>query len=141
VRFGVTVGNPTTPQNEADVQVSVSMTDVRLRSNLSDYTGELQVNPTVRITDRNNGASGTDPATGQDTPFPITTPCAATASTSVGATCSLTSSFNAIVPGAVVERKRAIWQLGSVEVLDGGSDGVAATGPNSLFARQGIFIP
>jgi hypothetical protein len=136
----VTVGNPNTQQNEADVQVSVSITDVRLRSDLSDYTGELQVNPTVRITDRNNGASGTDPATGQDTPFPITTPCAATAG-AAGATCSLTSSFNAIVPGAVVERKRAIWQLGSIEVLDGGSDGVAATDPNSLFARQGIFIP
>jgi uncharacterized delta-60 repeat protein len=140
-RFAVTAGDPSTPQNEADVRVSVSMTDVRLRSDLSDHTGELQVNPTVRITDRNNGASGTDRATTEDTPFPITTPCAATASSSVGATCSLTSSFNAIVPGAVVEGKRAIWQLGSVEVLDGGSDGAAATGPNALFARQGIFIP
>ncbi len=139
--FGVIVGDPSTPQNEADVQVSVSMTDVRLRSDLSDYAGELQVNPTVRITDRNDVATGTDRATTQDTPFPITTPCAATASSSVGATCSLTSSFNAILPGAVVERRRAIWQLGSIDVLDGGSDGVAATGPNALFARPGVFIP
>ena len=108
VLFGVIVGDPVTPQNEADVQVSVSMTDVRLRSDLSDYTGELQVNPAVRITDAGNGASGTDRATMQDTLFSLTTPCAATATASVGATCSLTSTFNAIVPGAVVEKARGV---------------------------------
>jgi len=141
VLLGVIVGDPVTPQNEADVQVSVSITDVRLRSDLSDYTGELQVNPTVRITDARSGAAGTDRATVQDAALSLATPCAATATASVGATCALTSSVNAIVPGAVVEKARAVWQLGTIEVLDGGTDGVAATGPNSLFARQGIFIP
>ena len=133
VRYGVVPGG--------DVNVTVSITDVRKQSDLSDYTGELQVNPSVRITDRNNGPSGTDPATGQDTRFPMTASCVATSSTSIGGTCSLTSSFNAIVPGAVVQGKRAIWQLGAVDVFDGGSDGLASTGPNTLFARQGIFVP
>ena len=123
------------------MNVTVSITDVRNRSGLSDYTGELQVNPSVRITDRNNGSSGNDPATGQDTTFPMTASCVATSSTSIGGTCSLTSSFNAVVPGAVVQGKRAIWQLGAVEVFDGGADGVASSGPNTLFARQGIFVP
>lgn len=67
--------------------------------------------------------------------------CVATASATVGGSCSLTSSFNALVPGGVVERDRAIWQLGQVEVLDGGADGVASTTPNTVFARQGIFVP
>jgi predicted esterase len=135
VRYGVV------PGPGADVNVTVSVTDVRKKSDLSDYTGELQVNPSVRITDRNNGASGNDPATGQDTTFPMTASCVATSSTSIGGTCALTSSFNAVVPGAVVQGKRAIWQLGVVDVFDGGPDGLASTGPNTLFARQGVFVP
>ena len=110
VRYGVVPGNPATPENEADVQVTVSMTDVRNKSGLSDYTGELQINQGVRITDRHGGP--TIPATGQDTTFPVAAPCAATLSTTIGATCAPTSTFNAVVPGEVVEGKRAIWQLG-----------------------------
>jgi hypothetical protein len=71
----------------------------------------------------------------------VTVPCAATASTSAGATCSVTSTFNAILPGAVVEGARAVWDMSQVEVRDGGSDGVASTGPNGVFARQGVFVP
>ena len=40
-----------------------------------------------------------------------------------------------------VEGLRAIWQLGPVEVLDGGADGSASTTPNTPFLRQGIFVP
>ena len=115
------------------------MTDVRNKSDLSDYTGQLQVNQVVRITDRNGGPSISE--TMQDTPFPVTVPCAATASTTIGATCSVATTFNAIVPGAVVEGKRAIWQLGQIEVFDGGADGLASTAPNTVFARQGVFVP
>ena len=28
-----------------------------------------------------------------------------------------------------------------VEVFDGGADGLASTNPNTVFARQGIFVP
>ena len=139
VKFGVLTGNPNTPANEADVAVHVSMTDVRDKGDLSDYTGELQVNQLVRITDRNGGPSLSE--TTQDGPFPVTVPCSATASTSIGGSCSVSSTFNAIVPGAVVEGVRAVWELGQVEVRDGGSDGLAATGPNGVFARQGLFVP
>ena len=80
-------------------------------------------------------------ATTEDRLFPINVPCAATGSSSTGSTCSVSSSFNAIVPGAVVAGKRAIWELGAVDVFDGGPDGVTSTSPNLLFARQGIFVP
>ena len=139
VRLDVVVGNPGTEANEADVRVAMSLTDVRNQNNLSDYTGQLQVNQGVRITDRHGGPSISE--TLQDTAFPMTAPCAATASTTIGATCSVSSTFNAIVPGVVVEGKRAIWQLGQVEVFDGGADGLASTSPNAVFARQGIFVP
>jgi hypothetical protein len=50
--------------------------------------------------------------------------------------------MNALIPNAVIENKRAIWQLSNIEVFDGGADGDASTtGDNTLFARQGIFVP
>src|SRR5687767_7562551 len=56
---------------QADVRVTVSVTDVRRASDLTDYTGELRLEPVLRVTDRRNGASATEPATGQDQPLPI----------------------------------------------------------------------
>jgi hypothetical protein len=42
----------------------------------------------------------------------------------------------------VVEGKRAIWELKAVDVFDGGADGQASTtGDNTLFERQGVFVP
>ena len=37
--------------------------------------------------------------------------------------------------------RRALWELGKLRVLDGGADGDAETGPNTLFAVQGVFVP
>ncbi len=59
----------------------------------------------------------------------------------VGATCELNTTLDALMPGAVKELDRSIWQLEAIQVFDGGSDGLASTSPNTLFARQGIFIP
>jgi len=139
-RMGVVPGDPATPADEADVQLNLSITDVRRASDLSDYTGELQLAPLVRITDRLNGPSQNEPATVQDTLFAATVPCAATAG-DVGATCSLATTFDAVLPGSVPEGRRSIWELDAIEVFDGGADGFASTAPNALFARQGIFIP
>jgi hypothetical protein len=139
VRLDVQVG---TPVDEADVLVNASLTDVRNQSSLTDYTGQLQTNTSVRITDANNGgASGSDPATVSDMPLAATMTCAATPSATTGGNCSVSTSLDALVPGTVTESKRAVWQLGEVTVSDGGSDGLASTGPNTLLARQGIFVP
>jgi hypothetical protein len=57
--------------------------------------------------------------------------CAATAA-APGATCSASTSVDALIPGAVPEGKRSIWALGQVEVR----------GPDDRpFLRQGVFIP
>ena len=138
--FKVQVGNPGTPADEADVAIAVSMSDVRKKSDLSDYTGELQVNRTLRITDRGNGPGETGTVT--DFSLPVTVPCTATPSTGIGSTCSTTTSADAVMPGSVIEGDRAIWQSGQVRVLDGGPDGMASTASgNTLFAVQGVFIP
>ncbi len=126
----------------SDVRVDVSLTDVRRQGTLADYVGELSVEQVTQITDRFNGPSQSEPATAQSNPFRFAVPCAATSNTGIGSSCALSSTFNAILPGVVLADKRAIWELGAIEVFDGGADGQAATtGDNTLFERQGIFVP
>jgi hypothetical protein len=142
VLYQVRVGDPATPANEADVKVTASVTDVRRQGTLADYAGELSVEQLVRITDRFNDATQSEPATVQENPFRFAVPCVATSDPSTGGSCSLSSTFNAIVPGAVTESGRAVWELGAINVFDGGTDGQAATtGDNTLFERQGVFAP
>ncbi len=127
----------------ADVKLGVSITDVRNKSDLLDYTGQLRVDPSIRITDRNNAppSGGSAAATVNDTDFPFPVPCASTADPMVGSTCSISTTANAILPGALSAGQRAIWQLGQVRVFDGGSSGTAGASDATLFEDQGIFVP
>jgi hypothetical protein len=141
VRHTVRIGNPTTPEDEADVALDARVTDVRDASTLLDYLGELQVRDRVRTTDRGSGATQAEPATIQDVTLAVTVPCTPTLELAAGAVCSVSTTLDAVVPGLVRERARTIWELGQVEVLDGGPDGDVDTPDNAVFARQGIFIP
>jgi TolB protein len=135
--YRVVVGNPATPANEADLKIDVSVRGVLSRSDLTPYGGELSADAGLRITDRSNtpDPSGAGPGTVEDTSFPVTVPCSA-------GTCSVSTTANAVMPGAVVEGKRAIWQLDQVQVYDGGADGLASTtGDNTLFMDEGVFVP
>jgi hypothetical protein len=139
-KLATLVGNPGTTADEADARITVSITDVRKRSDLTDYAGQLQLESTIRVIDRDNGPSET--GTVQDTPFRVTVPCATTGSTSVGSTCSVDTTADAVTgAGTIKEGKRSIWQLGQVRVNDGGTDGVVSTTPNGVFAVQGVFVP
>jgi hypothetical protein len=146
VRIGqIGEGPPLNPNNgdQADLAYELNLTDVRWTSDLSDYTGELQVQAAVRLTDKDNtpSPSPTGAATVTDTSISFNAPCTATGSTAIGATCSVSTTAEALVPAMVKEGKRAVWALGKVRVLDGGADGDAETGPNTLFAVQGVFSP
>jgi hypothetical protein len=135
------VGVTSNMVDDADVNLSVSSTDVRLRAGLGDYTGELQASVALRITDRTSGGGGNEPATGFF-PFQFTVPCQATASTTIGSTCSVNTSADALAPGSVTEGARTIWELGQVQLFDGGPDGLASTASgNALFETQGVFAP
>ena len=67
VKLSVFPGNPSTPADEADVNVGFNLTDVRKQSDLSDYTGQLAdrarscASPTGTTTRAAGG--GSDPAT------------------------------------------------------------------------------
>jgi uncharacterized repeat protein (TIGR01451 family) len=127
---------PLNPNNgdQSDVGLDASLTDVRNKSDLSPYNGGLLVNIPLQITDHDSGAGGFTSATVVPTDVSFAVPCSS-------GTCSLSSTYEAVVPGAVKELKRANWELGAVRVLDGGADGNPATGPNTVFAVQGVFVP
>jgi hypothetical protein len=144
VRQDVRVGNPSTPADEADVQLRLSLSDVR-NKDLSDYPGELSVQSSRRITDKDSTPApngGTGAATVQDLPLSITVPCAATSDTTIGSLCALDTTADTLVPGSVKEDRRSIWELSQVLVYDGGADQDAdTTSDNTLFLDQGIFVP
>jgi len=52
------------------------------------------------------------------------------------------TSANAIVPLAIEDTHRAIWEIDKVLVYDGGPDQDAETpDDNTLFMTQGVFVP
>jgi hypothetical protein len=144
VRADVHPGNSATLADEADVKLFVFLRDVR-NKDLSDYTGEIAVSSTRRITDKDSTGApdgGTSAATTAETPLSVTVPCASTDDTEIGSLCTITTSADTIVPGQVKEGARSIWQLGQVKIYDGGSDSDAdTTADNTLFMDEGIFIP
>jgi hypothetical protein len=146
VKLRVVVGAPG-GVDDSDVQITGSVTDVRCLAGTvpctvantqdgQDYAGELRVDLVLRITDRDG------PGTVEDIPFPAEMTCAATTSTSIGGTCALATSADALVPGSAPERQRSVWEVGQVQVSDGGPDGdVATPAGNATFLRQGVVSP
>jgi hypothetical protein len=156
IKIAVQVGVPGPPE-DSDVKLIASSTDIRCKAGVAacgsanaadgaDYTGEVQGNALIRITDHWNAVApggGPDAATVQDIPFPVTATCTATGSTAIGSQCNITTSANAVLPGVPVkDGKRANVEIQQVQITDGGPDGVMGTPTgNTLFAVQGIFIP
>ncbi len=158
LRTAVVVGNPSTPTDEADVTLTMSGSDVRCYdynppatcgapniisggTGTPDYTGELQAVLFLRITDKDSTPATPAAATVEDFDVGFVVPCTGTASTSAGSVCSTTTSLDALMPGAVKEGKRAVWELDRVHVRDGGADGEADTSGNRVFLRPGVFVP
>jgi hypothetical protein len=142
IGFDVLLGNPGTPADEADVSISAILGDIRLLSNTNDYTGDLQAQVTLQITDRLNGPGQNEVGTTSNVPFSFTIPCTATSGTgNVGSNCIVNTSADAVLPGAVTETKRTIWEIKDVQVFDGGPDGQVSTPGNSVYLRQGLFVP
>jgi hypothetical protein len=73
--------------------------------------------------------------------FPVPFACASTAAATVGATCTSSTSFNAVVPGLIKDGKRTVLGFNNLVVEDGGKDGLTSTAANTQFLRQGVFVP
>ncbi len=137
-----------------DVLINSTITDVRCQAGTSatvcgtanaadgpDYSGEIQGNAMIRISDHYNGPSLTEAATVIDIPFPVNGTCVATTSTTIGGTCSVATTANAVVPGSVKDTQRGVVEISQLQISDGGADGLVSSADNTLFSVQGIFIP
>jgi hypothetical protein len=142
---------PTSPE---DVLITSTGTDIRClpataatvcnsanAADGPDYSGQLQGNATIRISDHYNGPGLNEAATVVDIPFPVNGQCANTALTSIGGTCSVNTTANAVVVGSVKDNQRGVVEIAQLQINDGGADGQIATADNTLFSVQGIFIP
>jgi hypothetical protein len=136
-----------------DVVISGDITDVRCKAGTAanvctganaadgpDYSGELQGDSTLRITDHNSGPNANEAATVVDIPFPVSMTCGSTSDTAIGGTCSVTSSAVAVVP-ELAEPARAVVEFTQIRIFDGGPDGQISTADNTLFEVQGVFVP
>ena len=133
-------GTATLTVVSGDVQINVNDTDIQTTAG-ADYTSNLGAIARIRFTDTNNCSptpcSGpyTQPGTGTDLDFgPIPVACApqGSASTPPGSTCSVATTANTFMPGAVVAGKEAVVQVFRIRINDG---------LGTLFQQQGIFIP
>jgi WD40 repeat protein len=143
--------------DQLDGKIELSLSDVRCKGvsggctgALADYTGQLWFFSYFRLTDKYNGPTGVGPSanattTGLTVDFGV--PCLATGSTTIGSTCSITTSIDAVLGSstAIAEQKRGIWELAggldrTIRLYDGGSDGVYGIG-DTLFATAGLFFP
>ena len=149
VKLEVIVGNTSTEVDEADVALAVNITDVRNHPSGSDYTGRVGVQTNLQITDNANSGERPDPGTTQTSPLEFGVPCVATGDTTTGGTCALVTTLDALLPGAVKERQRSIWELGQIQVRDAGPNGTGyaacpptcGDGDETSFMKQGVFIP
>jgi hypothetical protein len=138
----------------AQVLITGTITDVRCRPGTDaslcnspntadgpDYSGQLQANAMARITDHDNGPNLNEAATVQDIPFPVGFNCLNTADTSIGGICSISTEQPLIPYPQSVTPPLAVVGMTQVQVYDGGADGYASTNDNTVFMRQGMFIP
>jgi hypothetical protein len=157
LRLIVSPGAPG-PPDDSNVDVAISASDVRCRvtnaacpgGSNSDFTGNLLFTWSVSLTDKLNGSPAVESATVADFPLQMPVACAATADTTIGGNCAVNTTLNAVVPGAVLDGKRAMWALDTVEAHDPGPNGTGygsgcpgtcGDGDESVFLRPGIFIP
>jgi hypothetical protein len=155
LKFETIVGVPG-PPDDTDVRLRWNLTDVRCEptgarcgganaAGPADYSGQLGFSFRIRSTDHWNAVApggGTDPATIEDVILSAGFTCAQTASTSTGSTCKSFTSYNAFFPGLAKDTKRVVQETDDVHIYDGGNDGVASTtADNTVFLRQGIFVP
>jgi hypothetical protein len=141
VRLRAREGDPGTSADEADVGVRVDVQDVRTTGDHADYTGELQLDFDLRITDAQPFGGAIDPMTTATIGYSVPVRCVATPAQSIGGRCTLETSADAIAPGSIREGWRAVWEVGAVRVRDGGADGRAESAGNSTYATQGVFVP
>ena len=141
------VGSASLAALAGDMGVTVDSSDVRAGSETgADYDpnpggADMSLVVAIRLTDYANGASGSDPATGEDFDLAVPVDCGETVDPDVGATCSANTTVDALTPGAITAGKSTVIQSFRVKLLDAGSNGVQGDSDDTLFEQQGLLAP
>ena len=108
-------GNPVDARDEADVRLDGTVNDVRVASDLSDYTGTLEARVSLRITDKDNTPhpGGPGAATTAGAPLLVPDPVRCHRRHRDRRPCTFDTTAEAFVPGIAKEVRRAIWELGA----------------------------
>jgi hypothetical protein len=139
----------TTAGDQADVNIAATATDVRKRSDGTDYVGKVILNAAMRVTDQSNGA-GAFSGTVTDLQFGVPINCVGNTTSDLGSTCNLSTTTDTLVPGFAKEGKRMVVSALSVNLKDAGLDGsvggagcppTCGTGDESVYMDQGVFAP
>ena len=141
LRLDAIVGNPGTTADEADIGIQLTVTDVRWGGDPSlDFPYRLYARIPFQLTDMDNGCCGDAATVRDDVSLDFQAQCAENTDPSIGSTCEVATTADALIPGMVHEGQRESWQLrGPVQVYDAGPDsnGDGAT----LFLTHGLFVP
>jgi hypothetical protein len=150
------VPGDTDPTNgdQADVDLVGTGTDIRSGSATGpDYDpnpsgADITSVAKIRVSDHYNattgqpcGATTSCPGTMQDLDFTTPVSCAATADPTIGSTCSVNTTADAVVPNAVIENKNGVIQTFRLRIKDAGNNGVPGDTDDRDAFMQGIYIP
>jgi hypothetical protein len=140
--------------DQADLSIVSSLQDVRDVSAVgADYAPvasgpDMYAIAKIRISDHYNttgamGCSATTscPGTTNDSDFSAPLNCVTTASPSVGSNCSAVTTADAVVPGVVLEGKKAATAIFRVRIRDAGNNGTLGDSDDRDGFMQGIYIP
>jgi CSLREA domain-containing protein len=138
-------GDPTTTADEADIGLTANLSDIRTAAG-GDYDPNASGPDTtmvakVRLTDTLNGSAQSDAATTVDFDFPVPGDCGSTPDPTVGANCSVTTSADSVIPGAVPEGRFMVVQVFRIRLKDSGPNGTRGDADDKGFAMQGIYVP
>ena len=142
-----TIYGDTNPANgdQADAALRLDLSDVQTASGLDYDPNPVGTDATLvtrlRLTDRANGASGSDPGTATDFDFSAPVGCTATSLPTVGSDCRLDTSMDAIIPGMIKENDATVLQVFRLRLMDSGANGTRGDGDDRLFGHGGLLVP
>jgi len=94
-----------------------------------------------RITDNDNSPAADATVSDQQFAVPVDCQPSNPAKPYTASDCGFNTTANALKPGLVKSGKAAVIEIGEVQFLDGGVDGVPGNEDDRVFAVQGIFAP
>ena len=140
--------------DQADLALSESVTDLRQGTATGpDYNPvaigqDMTSVAKLRISDLFNTTAGQPCAAGTScagtvVDFDFTAPvtCVATADPTIGASCGLNTTANAIVPGLVQEQRNTVVQLFRLRLKDAGANATPGDADDRDALMQGIYVP